>query len=56
MPPSYLPPQAGEGDTRLRGNDDLAECTEFFNNLLDRAFCVVFLILLILLILSIKRT
>ncbi len=21
-PPSYLPPQAGEGDTRLRGNDD----------------------------------
>ena len=31
MPPSYLPPQAGEGDTRLRGNDKILLDQSFLN-------------------------
>jgi len=34
LPPSYLPPQAGEGDTGFRRNDEVTGKTPKFSTLL----------------------
>ena len=36
MPPSYLPPQAGEEDTRLRGTDEVAGCAPRTRDTIER--------------------
>ncbi len=39
MPPSYLPPQAEEGDTRLRGNDEAMRMLAHNYAILDSREC-----------------